>query len=199
MGNIFLQLTTTQHCWVASWKALLEVLPLTSNIVTQQHFKLKKLLKNVDGSSTYCDVLQLATTKFVPWQCLRWVHEVIRATTLFNLQRNSNVVLQVAAICCSYYFTFQYRTDNFSLLTLSRLSASTVLNTSTRSGYCSDVSDSFLHTLTFVELVLVSFSPLCRSNLLPLVFHSPELLQYFDLYIFSFQISFSLAAFCTFV
>ena len=139
MGNICLQLATTQHCWVASWKALLEVLPLTSNIVTQQHFKLKKLLKNVDGSSTYCDVLQLATTKFVPWQCLRWVHEVIRATTLFNLQRNSNVVLQVAAICCSYYFTFQYRTDNFSLLTLSRLSASTVLNTSTRSACCSVV------------------------------------------------------------
>ena len=46
---------------------------------------------------------KLATTNFVAWQCLRWV--VIRATTLFNLQRN-NVALQIAAICCSYYFTF---------------------------------------------------------------------------------------------
>ena len=51
-----------------------------------------------------------------------------------------------------------------SLLTLSRLSQP-FLNTSTRSCHCSDVSDSFLNTLTFVELVLVSFSPFCRSNL----------------------------------
>ena len=51
-----------------------------------------------------------------------------------------------------------------SLLTLARLSQP-FLNTSTRSCHCSDVSDSFLNTLTFVELVLVSFSPFCRSNL----------------------------------
>ena len=38
---------------------------------------------------------------------------------------------------------------------------STFLSTSTRSGHCSDVSDSFLNTPTFVELVIVSFSPLC--------------------------------------
>ena len=56
---------------------------------------------------------------------------------------------------------------------------STFLNTLTRSGHCSDVSDSFLNTLTFVKLVLVSFSRLYQSNLLPLMFHSPELLQCF--------------------
>ena len=64
---------------------------------------------------------------------------------------------------------------------------STFLNTSTRSGYCSDVSNSFVNTLTFVELVLVSFSPLCRSNLLLLMFHSPKLLQYFDIYLIAFK------------
>ena len=64
---------------------------------------------------------------------------------------------------------------------------STFLSTSTRSSHCSGVSDSFLNTLTFVELVLVSSSPLCRSNLLPLMFHSPELLQYFDLYLIAFK------------
>ena len=36
-GNIFLQLAT-EHCCVASWKALLHVLPPTSNIVTQHNF-----------------------------------------------------------------------------------------------------------------------------------------------------------------
>ena len=36
-GNIFHQLAT-QHCCIASWKALLHVLPPTSNIVTQQNF-----------------------------------------------------------------------------------------------------------------------------------------------------------------
>ena len=35
-----------------------------------------------------------------------WV--VIRVTTFFNFQRN-NIALQVAAICCSYYFTFSVR------------------------------------------------------------------------------------------
>ena len=69
-----------------------------------------------------------------------------------------------------------------SLLTLSRLSQP-FLNTSTRSGHSSHVSDSFLNTLTFVELVLVSFIPLCRSNLFLLMFHSPKLLQYFNLYL----------------
>ena len=54
---------------------------------------------------------------------------------------------------------------------------SSFLNTLTRSGHSSDVSDSFLNTLTFVKLVLVSFSPHCRSNLLLLMFHSSELLN----------------------
>ena len=49
---------------------------------------------------------QLATTTFVAWQCLRWV--VIRATTHFNLQRNS--------VVCSYYFNLVrwalYRTSS---------------------------------------------------------------------------------------
>ena len=73
---------------------------------------------------------------------------------------------------------------------------STFLSTSTRSSHCSDVSDSFLNTLTFVELVLVSSSPLCRSNLLPLMFHSPELLQCFKsvsvllLFVLLFNIAF---------
>ena len=64
---------------------------------------------------------------------------------------------------------------------------STFLNISSHSGHCSDVSDSFLNTLTFVKLVLVSCSPFCRSNLLLLMFHSPELLQYFDLYLIAFK------------
>ena len=57
------------------------------------------------GGNTFNNAFQLATTNFVAWQCLRWV--VIRSTTLFNLQCN-NVALQVAAICCSYYFTLKY-------------------------------------------------------------------------------------------
>ena len=114
-GNIFLQLAT-QNCCVASWKALLRVLPPTSNIVTQQNFVVGSW-KNVFKKSLYrlvidivililIDIVQLAATccfnlqqrNFVAWQCLRWV--AIRATTLFNLQRNN-----VAIICCSYYFT----------------------------------------------------------------------------------------------
>ena len=50
---------------------------------------------------------------------------------------------------------------------------STFLNTSTRPGHCSDVSDSYVNTLTYVELFLASFAPLCRSNLPLLMFHSP--------------------------
>ena len=80
------------------------------------------------------------------------------------------------------------RTPLVALLVVHVVSTvSTFLNTSTRSGHCSDVSDSFQNTLTFVELVLVSFSPLCRSNLLLLMFHSLELLQYFDLYLIAFK------------
>ena len=62
------------------------------------------MLQQVELASTFFNkFFQLATTNFVVWHCLRWV--VIRASTLLNLQRN-NVALQVAAICCSYYFTF---------------------------------------------------------------------------------------------
>ena len=74
------------HC-VASWKALLRVLPPTSNIVTQQNFVVaswKKLLKKVDASSTCCFNLQ--QRNFVAWQCLRLV---VICATLFNLQRNN--------------------------------------------------------------------------------------------------------------
>ena len=103
--NIFLQLAT-QNCCIASWKALLHVLPPTSNIVTPQNFlvaRWKNLLKKVDTSSTCCNMLlQLATTKFVAWQCLRLV--VMRAKSLLNLQCN-NVAFKIAAICCYYYFT----------------------------------------------------------------------------------------------
>ena len=60
------------------------------------------------------------------------------------------------------------------------LSCFVLLNTSIRSARCSVVSGSFLNTLTFVGPVLVSYSPLWRSNLLLLMFHSRELLQYFD-------------------
>ena len=64
------------------------------------------LLQQVEVASTFFNkFFQLATTNFVAWQCLRWV--VIRATTLFNLQCNI-VALQVAAICCSYYFTLKH-------------------------------------------------------------------------------------------
>ena len=97
-----------QQCCVASWKALLHVLPPTSNIVTQQNFVVaswSSMLHQVEVASTFFNkFFQLATTNFVAWQCLRWV--VIRPTTLFNLQCN-NVALQVAAICCSYYFTLR--------------------------------------------------------------------------------------------
>ena len=66
------------------------------------------MLQQVELASTFFNkFFQLATTNFVAWQCLRWV--VIRATTLFNLQRN-NVALQVAAICCSYFFTISIPT-----------------------------------------------------------------------------------------
>ena len=58
----------TQHCCVASWKALLAVLPPTSNIVTRQNLLLqveKFFLKKVDASSTWCNMLlQLTTMKF---------------------------------------------------------------------------------------------------------------------------------------
>ena len=90
----------SQDCCVASWKALLHV--FTTHL---KHChatkvcccKLKTImLIKVVASSTCCNMLlQLATTKLVAWQCLRWV--VIRATTLLNLQRN-NVALQVAVI-----------------------------------------------------------------------------------------------------
>ena len=107
-GNMFLQLAM-QHCYVASWKALLHVLPPTSNIVTQQNFVVaswSSMLHQVELASTFFNTFfQHATTYFVAWQCLRWV--VIRPTTLFNLQCN-NVALQVVAICCSYYFTLTY-------------------------------------------------------------------------------------------
>ena len=59
-----------------------------------------------------------------------------------------------------------------------------VVSTVDCSDLGSDVSGSFLNTLTFVELVLLSFSLLCRSLL---IFHSPELLQYFDLYLIAFK------------
>ena len=62
-----------------------------------------KSTRQFNFASTCCFNLQ--QQHFVAWQCLRWV--VIRTTTLFNLQRN-NVVLQVAAICCLYYFTFSW-------------------------------------------------------------------------------------------
>ena len=42
--------------------------------------------------------------------CCVTMLEVIRATTLLNLQCN-NVALQVAAICCSYYFTLSVLFD----------------------------------------------------------------------------------------
>ena len=61
MGNIFLQLAT-QQCCVASWKALLHVLPPTSNIVTHQHFVVaswKNWLKKVNASSTCCNEILL--------------------------------------------------------------------------------------------------------------------------------------------
>ena len=101
--------TFNQNCCVASWKALLHVLPSTSNIVTQQNFAFaswSSMLQQVELASTlFNKFLQLATTNFVAWQCLKWV--VIRATTHFNLQCN-NVALQIGAIFCSYYFTFTY-------------------------------------------------------------------------------------------
>ena len=108
MDHIFFQLAT-QYCSAASWKASLHVLPPTSNIVTQRNFLVaswKIVLKKVDASSSCCNMLlQLVTTKF---RCVA-MFEVggnnIRATTFFNLRRNK-VALQVAAICCSYYFTF---------------------------------------------------------------------------------------------
>ena len=94
-------------------KTLLHVLPPTSNIVTQQNFVVaswSSMLRQVELASTFFNkFVQLATTNFVARQCLRWV--VIRPTTLYNLQRN-NVALQVAAICCSYYFTFKQCCNN---------------------------------------------------------------------------------------
>ena len=88
MGNIFLQLACMQHCRVASWKALLHVLPPTSNIVTQPNSvaaSWSSMLQQVELASTFFNnFFQLATTNFVAWHCLRWV--IIRTTMLFNLQ-----------------------------------------------------------------------------------------------------------------
>ena len=95
-GNIFLQLTT-QQCCVASWKRCCTYYHPPSNIVTQQNFVVaswSSMLHQVELASTFFNkCFQLATTNFVPWQCLRWV--VIRATTLFNLERNN--------VACNYW------------------------------------------------------------------------------------------------
>ena len=84
-AHIFLQLAK-QHCCVATWKALLHVLPPTSNIVTQQNFVVaswSSMLHQVELASTFFNkFFQLAATNFIAWQCLRRV--VIRPTTLFN-------------------------------------------------------------------------------------------------------------------
>ena len=66
-NNKLLQLAT-QHCCVSSWKALLHVLPPTSNIVTQQNFVVaswSSMLQQVELASTFLNKsFQLTTTKF---------------------------------------------------------------------------------------------------------------------------------------
>ena len=111
---------TQSWCWTCKYcdsliraKASLHILPPTSNIVTQQNFVVASWKNFVEKSRHQFNLLQLATTKF----CCVTMFEVvvIRATTFFNLQCN-NVALQVAAICCSYYFTFtDPRRDPWSL------------------------------------------------------------------------------------
>ena len=80
-------------------------------------------------------------------------------------------VLSFHALCCT--------TLRVTLLILDFLNLSCfVLNTSTRSVRCSVVSGSYLkYTFTFLEPVLVRFWPLCRSNFVLLMLHSPELLS----------------------
>ena len=88
------------------------------------------------------------------------------------------------ALCCSTPRVTQLILDLFPSF-CPNLSWFVVLKTWTFS--CSVVSGIFLSTLTFVGPVLVSFSPLCRLNLLLLMFHLPELLQYFDVYLIAFD------------
>ena len=101
-------------------------------------------------------------------------------------------------LCC--FGLLNTSTPRVALLALGVVSTvSNFLNTWTCSGHFSDVSDSFLNSLTFVELVLVSFSPLCRSNLLLLMFIHPSFFSISTFISYRFQIRFCLAAFCTFV
>ena len=69
----------------------------------------------------------------------------------------------------------------------SNLSCFVLLDTSTRSARCKIVSGSSLNILTFFVPVLLSFSPICRPNLL-FMFHSPELLRIstFEYFIIAF-------------
>ena len=73
-SNDLLQLAT-QHCSVASSKALLHVLPPTSNIITQLNFVV------VSWTSVYF-FNNLQQQNFFAWQCLRCV--VIRATRFWT-------------------------------------------------------------------------------------------------------------------
>ena len=77
----------------------------------------------------------------------------------------------ILALYCSTPSVTQLILD-FSLSFRLNLSCFDFPNLSTR---CKVVSGSSLDTLTFVVLVVLSFSPVWQPNLLPLLFHSLEL------------------------
>ena len=104
-NNKLLQLAT-QHCCIASWKALLAVLPCThlKNCHATKFIvaSWKKLLKKVNASSTWCNMLlQLATTKF----CCVTMFEVGGNTcnNAFQLATQQCCV-QVEEKCCPYNY-----------------------------------------------------------------------------------------------
>ena len=95
----------TQHCCIASWKALLHVL-FTTHLKHCHATKFvvaswKNLLKKVEASSTWCNMLlQLATTKF----CFATMFEVggKTANNAFQLATQQCCV-KVEGKCCPYY------------------------------------------------------------------------------------------------
>ena len=116
------QIAATQHCWVTSWKALLHVLPPTSNIVTWQNFvaSWSNMLQQVELASTFFNKLfQLATTKFC---CVTMF--VLGGNTRNNAfhlatQHCCNVALQVEEKCCPYYWALECLRSKMSIFSLS--------------------------------------------------------------------------------
>ena len=114
-GNIFLQPATQHFATLLRCKLKSVVVRITTHL---KHCHATKNFVEASWSSMLQPVVAASWTgvyffqqfffnsqqqNFVAWLCLRWV--VIRATTLFNLQRN-DVALQVEEKRCPYYRAF---------------------------------------------------------------------------------------------